>query len=80
MTSVWFRDTAPDDPDIVHSEIVGYYYPCPDIESVDQHIRTLRGWIGPGSGLTLARRIAAHRDIDRLLDRRAWLAMCEEAA
>ena len=80
-TGVSFQSCPVDSPDVVSSVVPGYYYPCPDVKTLDGHITMLAtGWLGPGSNLTPARRTLARRDIDALLDRRSWLLHIPTAA
>jgi hypothetical protein len=52
-------------------------YDCPDLATLDQHITRLRRRIST-VGTRSPHIAAAHRaDIDRLLDRRAWLTLPE---
>jgi hypothetical protein len=48
-------------------------YDCPDLATLDQHIESLRRRIGRLGRATAADTCRA--DIDRLLDRRAWLTL-----
>ena len=48
-------------------------YDCPDLATLDQHIDSLRRRIGRLGHVTAADTCRA--DIDRLLDRRAWLTL-----
>ena len=48
-------------------------YDCPDLATLDQHIHSLRRRIGRLGRASAARPLLA--DIDRLLDRRAWLTL-----
>ena len=48
-------------------------YDCPDLATLDQHIRCLRRRIARLGPVTAADTCRA--DIDRLLDRRSWLTL-----
>jgi hypothetical protein len=73
---VWYQTNAPNPFDVVASVVPGYYYLCPDIESLDAHLAELARALGPRSNLAEKRRRQLRVDIDRLLDRRAYLEMC----
>jgi len=73
---MWFQAQAPDPFAVVASVVAGYYYLCPDIEALDTHLVELARAVGPWSTLTESRRRQLRADIDRLLDRRAYLTMC----
>ena len=80
-TGVSFQSCPVDSPDVVCSVVPGYFYPCPDVKTLDGHITMLAsGWLGPGSNLTPARRTLARRDIDQLLERRLYLLHIPTAA
>jgi hypothetical protein len=76
---VWYQTNAPNPFDVVASVVPGYYYLCPDIESLDAHLAELARALGPRSNLAEKRRRQLRVDIDRLLDRRAYLEMCPAA-
>jgi hypothetical protein len=70
---------TPDHIDVVVSTIPGYYYPCPTLEAVDQHLRDLLAMLGPSSNLTDTRKRAVRIDVDRLLERRSYLMLVNAA-
>jgi hypothetical protein len=74
---MWFQSVDPDPVATVSSVLPGYHYLCPDIATIDRHIAELREHLGPHSNLTPERQRASRKDIDRLLDRRLYLAMIE---
>lgn len=63
----------PDPARYVPSVDANYYYHCPDLISVDQHISDLHVVLAPGSSWTESRRWVARYDIDLLLLRRLYL-------
>jgi len=72
---MWYQTAEPDPAEAVNSVLAGYYFHCPDVASVDQHIVELRDHVGPRSNLTPRRQDDARRDIDRLLERRLYLML-----
>ena len=68
-----YKTVDPDPLDTVSSVLPGYYFPCPNVPSVDQHIAERREHAGPHSNLTPKFKEAARQDVDRLLDRRLYL-------
>ena len=50
-------------------------YDCPDLASVDRHLEALRRRMSTGAARGPDVADACRADIDRLLDRRAWLAL-----
>lgn len=76
-----FRTITEDTPELVSSVIKGYFYPCPDLKTLDQHlIMLLTEFVGPRSNCTPERKAKARADIDKLLERRAWLQIAESPA
>lgn len=61
--------------ELVHSVIPDRSYHCPDLPAVDAHLSTLSRDLGPAASTTSQRKRAARQDIDRLLDRRLYLAL-----
>jgi hypothetical protein len=71
-----FMDPIPDGEHVVLSVVDGYFFLVPTVAEVDQEIATqVRDFLGPDSSATDLRRAKARRDIDALLDRRAWLTL-----
>ncbi|HEY4005385.1 MAG TPA: hypothetical protein VGM60_09400 [Pseudonocardia sp.] len=71
-----FTDPIPDGEHVVRSVVDGYFFLAPTVAAVDEEIATLvRDFLGSGSSATELRRAKARRDIDALLDRRAWLTL-----
>jgi hypothetical protein len=68
-----YSTVAPDPLDTVSSVLPGYYFHCPNTITVDRHIATRWGHMGPLSNLTPKYKEAARQDVDRLLDRRLYL-------
>lgn len=50
-------------------------YDCPDVSTLDQHITRLRHRIATVGSSSPTYVAACRADIDRLLDRRAWLTL-----
>jgi hypothetical protein len=50
-------------------------YDCPDLATLDRHIRRLRGRVARDGGRAPGIAALCRADIDRLLDRRAWLTL-----
>jgi hypothetical protein len=70
------RTRSKTDPtEIVHSVLPDHSYHCPDLPAVDEHLSTLSRDIGPAAKTTSRRKRATWADIDRLLDRRLYLAL-----
>jgi hypothetical protein len=70
-----YQTVAPDPVDTLNSVLPGYYFPCRNVTSVDQHITERREHMGSRSNLTPKFKEAARQDIDRLLDRRLYLML-----
>jgi hypothetical protein len=71
-----FMNPIPDDEHVVRSVVEGYFFLVPTVSDVDEEIATLvRDFLAPDSAATDLRRAKARRDIDALLDRRAWLTL-----
>ena len=50
-------------------------YHCPDLVSLDRHLARLRGRIARDAGREPAAAVTWQADLDRLLERRAWLTL-----
>ena len=50
-------------------------YDCPDLATLDRHITHLRRRMAEDGGQVPAVAAVCRADIDRLLDRRAWLTL-----
>jgi hypothetical protein len=72
-----FHTHPPRTPDVVLSVLPGYWFDCPNLATLDAHLQKLLNHLGPRSNLTDSRKQAIRADIDRLLERRMWLQMCE---
>lgn len=77
---MWFQTANPDPFDTVSSAVPGYHYACPDVAAVDEHIALLAAICRPGSCMAPARLAGFRSDLDKLLERRQYLAMMSDAA
>jgi hypothetical protein len=60
--------------DVVLSVIPGYFYPCPDVSTVDRFLANLQAnFLRPDSNATEEYKAKVRMDIDQLLLRRVYL-------
>lgn len=76
----WYSHRHLDEVELVISEFPDRAYHCPTIEELDTHLRTLLEHLGPKSNLTEIAKMRARRDVDRLLERRAYLSLVSDPA
>lgn len=75
-----FSSSRQPDPALyVYSSVRGFFYYCPDAAAVDAHLIEVLGHLGPASNLTASATAHALRDVDQLLDRRAFLQVVGES-
>jgi hypothetical protein len=65
----------PDPADVVCSVVPRRRYHCPDLVTLDRHIKALRHQTGPDSNCMPNWKQYMRQDIDRLLDRRLYLTL-----